>query len=133
MTIKTQGCDSMLNDLILKKMDEKGWAVYYLHRVTIKQDPNSEGVSTTQINKILNRQVREPTPSLLKKLAKALDIPWRDMLIAAGYAAKHDLVEDQEKDKDPEILDLLESIENLSPANRQMIINTIKTMMKGMT
>lgn len=113
-------------------LDRRGWAVYYLHRLSIERDPKREGVSTTQINKILKNKVKDPSPTLLRKLSDILEIPWIDVLLAAGYIKKEDLVITNKEEIDPEIGAVIIQIQRLDSDKKKIIINTIKTLLKGL-
>ncbi len=122
----------MLSNLMRLYLDRRGWAVYYLHRLSIERDPKREGVSTTQINKILKNKVKDPSPTLLRKLSDILEIPWIDVLLAAGYIKKEDLVITNKEEIDPEIGAVIIQIQRLDSDKKKIIINTIKTLLKGL-
>lgn len=66
----------MIKDYLREKIDEKGWAVYRLHRIS--------GVSASYINEILKGEIKEVSIGILKKLARAFNEDIELWLEAAG-------------------------------------------------
>lgn len=44
-------------------------------------------ISTAYLSKLENDEVQQPSPHILHRLAGALDIPYADLMVLAGYVA----------------------------------------------
>ena len=65
-----------LGEYISSKRKEKGWSQRDLAAAS--------NVSNAEISRLESGKRKEPSPSVLKEIAKALSIPFEDLLQAAG-------------------------------------------------
>lgn len=47
-------------------------------------------ISTAYLSKLENDEVQQPSPHILHRLAMALDVPYADLMVLAGYVAASD-------------------------------------------
>jgi transcriptional regulator with XRE-family HTH domain len=51
------------------------------------------GISTSYLSRLLNGEIKQPAPKILRSLAAALDIPYTRLMVAAGYLTRDDVQE----------------------------------------
>ena len=65
-----------LGEYISKKRKEKGWSQRDL--------ASASNISNAEISRLESGKRKEPSPSVLKEIAKALSVPFEELLQAAG-------------------------------------------------
>lgn len=71
-----------------------------------------------------------PTPETLKRLAKAYNYDYDELLKVAGYIDNNNTVDKkpQNEDFDPEVRSLARDIKDLNPTDKQLLKGLIKSM-----
>lgn len=69
-----------LGDFIREKRNQKNWSQRDLAAAA--------GISNAEISRIEAGKRKEPSPSVLKEIAKALDTPFEELLLEAGIIEK---------------------------------------------
>lgn len=111
------------SEYLRKKIEERG---YTLRQVAAKCDgkPNH-----TYLSKLLSDPARRPSPSVLKRLAAGLNVPYEEMMVAAGYLPAPTSTNDRPSPSDPAWLSRVppelrpefdELLSRLSPEERDL-------------
>lgn len=115
----------MLSTHIKEKLQEKGWAVYHLHRIS--------GVSTGSINAIRDGKTKKPEVEILKKLARAFNEPYELWMEKAGYlnAANIDTSGLDEK-IESKLNECISVFKELKRDRQEIAVDMIKTLVEGL-
>ncbi|MGG4456915.1 helix-turn-helix transcriptional regulator [Brevibacillus porteri] len=106
-----------------------------LKKLTIIELAERSGLSYSGISRIELNERGTPKPSTIKLLAQGLDEPYELLMEKAGYVNGEDYVEDYDYTSDPtvtpELKELLDDIQSLSPEDRALIIHRARTFVEG--
>ena len=77
-----------LGEYIAAKRKEKGWSQREL--------ATASNISNAEISRLESGKRKEPSPSILKEIAKALEVPFEELLQAAGILGDYDIEKGRE-------------------------------------
>jgi transcriptional regulator with XRE-family HTH domain len=99
--VEVDACDCRLEALRMIRL---------LRRYSLKDVADRSGLSAGYIQKLERGEIREPSPTRLRSLARALDYPYARLLALAGYLDESDGVEacliDRSPEPDPQLASL---------------------------
>ncbi|MGK5511941.1 helix-turn-helix domain-containing protein [Brevibacillus formosus] len=108
-------------------------------KLTIIELAEKSGLSYSGISRIELNERGTPKPSTIRLLAQGLNEPYELLMEKAGYMNNEGYEGDYEEDYDytsdptvtPELKELLDDIQSLSPEDRALIIHRARAFVEG--
>ncbi|MBW5471583.1 helix-turn-helix domain-containing protein [Brevibacillus formosus] len=104
-------------------------------KLTIIELAERSGLSYSGISRIEKNERGTPKPSTIKLLAQGLDEPYELLMEKAGYVNGEEYEGEYDYTSDPtvtpELKELLDDIQSLSPEDRALIIQRARTFVEG--